>query len=89
MFLYFNHSAPKKRACRTIASNRAVFMASLSTIAVLSGCGSPSKPASFLQVRERRSSAPARWTRWWRRGRQRAVAQAAVKAEAAQLPVLR
>ena len=47
MFLYLNHSAPKTRVCRTITSNRAVFMATLSAIAALSGCGSPSKPANL------------------------------------------
>lgn len=47
MFFYFNYSAPKARARRTMGSNRAAFMACLSAIAVLSGCGSPSKPSDL------------------------------------------
>ena len=46
MFLYFNHSAPKARVRRNLTSNRAVFMASLSAIAVLTGCGG-GKPANL------------------------------------------
>jgi len=46
MSFYFSNSARKQRAQRTIAPNRAVFMASLSAIALLGGCGSPSKPAN-------------------------------------------
>lgn len=50
MSLYFNYSTPKARADRTNASNRAVFIASLSAIAVLSGCGGPSKPADLSPI---------------------------------------